>query len=273
MYSPPEGYRAKVEKQDMLGAIKNKIVESLERLGLFCEFTLEVFKWTFRRPNRYHLLTAHVEHMGVASVPIIMLSSFAVGMIISLQLVDVLGMFRAEPLAGSAVGITMARELAPVMTALMLIAKNGSAITAEVGTMRISEQIDAMETMSVHPIQYLVVPRVWAAVIVFPILTALANVVGIFGSYIISVYYKSVDKASYVFELYRMVNPKDVYSGLIKSVALGLLVGLISCFYGYYVKGGAKAVGNAATRSVVTSSVGILIADFVMTDIILKIMF
>jgi len=252
---------------------QSKILYALERLGLFVVFTLEVFKWTFKRPNRFRILTAHVEKMGVASIPIIVLSSFAIGMIISLQLVNVLGMFRAEPLAGSAVGITMARELAPVMTALMLIAKNGSAITAEIGTMRISEQIDAMETMSVHPIQYLVVPRVWAAVIVFPLLTAMANVIGIAGSYVVSVWYKSVDKTSFLFELYRMVNPKDVYSGLIKSLVLGLIVGLISCFYGYYVQGGSKAVGDATTRSVVAASVSILVADFIMTDILLKVMF
>jgi phospholipid/cholesterol/gamma-HCH transport system permease protein len=254
-------------------SLVTKAFQFLERLGLFCLFTWEFFRWSFKKPFRPRLLTYHVDHIGVASVPIIMLSSFSVGMILSLQLVNVLSMFRAEPLAGSAVGITMARELAPVMTALMLIAKNGSAITAEIGTMRISEQIDAMETMSVHPIQYLVVPRVWAAVIVFPILTALANVVGIFGSYVVSVYYKSVEKASYVFELYRLVNPKDVYSGIIKAAVLGLIVGLISCFYGYYVSGGSKAVGNSATRSVVTASVSILVADFIMTDIILKVMF
>ena len=219
------------------------------------------------------MLTAHVEYMGVNSIPVIVMSSFAIGMIMSLQLVNVLAMFRAEPLAGSAVGITMARELAPVITALMLIAKNGSSITAEIGSMRISEQIDAMETMSVQPIHYLVVPRVWAAVIVFPILTALANVVGILGSYVVSVWYKSIDKGSYLFELYRMVNPKDIYSGLIKSAVLGLIVGLISCFYGYYVKGGSKAVGDATTRSVVAASVSILVADFIMTDILLKVMF
>lgn len=251
----------------------SKMLYGLERLGLFWVFSMEVFKWTFRRPRRFRLLTAQIEHMGVASVPIIVLSSFAIGMIMSLQLINVLGLFRSEPLAGAAVGITMARELAPVITALMLIAKNGSAITAEIGSMRISEQIDAMETMSVHPIQYLVVPRVWAAVIVFPILTALANVIGIAGSYAVSVWYKSVDKASYLFELYRMVNPKDVYSGIIKATVLGLIVGLISSFYGYYVKGGSKAVGDAATRSVVAASVSILIADFIMTDILLKVMF
>lgn len=250
-----------------------KPVHLLERLGLFFLFTVEVVKWTFRKPSRFGLFTYHVEHMGVASIPIIVLSSFATGMIMSLQMVDVLMYFRAETLAGSAVGITLARELAPIMTALMLIAKNGSAITAELGTMRISEQIDAMETMSVNPIQYLVVPRVWAATLVFPILTAMANVVGIFGSFVVSVWFKNVERGGYLFELYRMVNPKDVYSGIIKAAVLGLLVGLISCFYGYYVKGGSKAVGDNATKSVVTASVGILVADYIMTDILLKVMF
>ncbi len=253
--------------------IKAKIIQMLERLGLFFVFTAEMFLWTFRKPLRFGLFTHHIEHMGVASVPIIFLSSFATGMIMSLQMIDVLLMFRAETLAGSAVGITLARELAPIMTALMLIAKNGSSITAELGTMRISEQIDAMETMSVSPIQYLVVPRVWAAVFVFPILTAMANVVGIAGSFMVSVWFKNVEQAGYLFELYRMVSPKDILSGIIKAGVLGLIVGLISCFYGYYVKGGSKAVGDAATKSVVAASVSILMADYVMTDIMLKVYF
>jgi len=250
----------------------SRLVYHLERFGLFCLFTLYVLKWTFRKPVRIRLFLEHVETMGVGSIPIIMLSGMATGMIMSLQLVNILAMFNAETLAGSAVGLTMSRELAPIITAMMLIAKNGSSITAEIGTMRISEQIDALETMSVNPIQYLVVPRVWAAVFVFPILTALANLVGIAGSYLVSVVFQSVDHAGYLYELARMVNPEDIYSGIIKAVFLGFLVAVISCFFGYYVKGGSQAVGRAATYSVVAASVSILVADYIMTDILLKVL-
>ncbi len=250
-----------------------KPVKILEKLGLFVVFTGDFLRWSFRKPRRITLLLVHIEHIGVASIPIIILSSFATGMIMSLQMINMLRLFNAATFAAPAVGLTLSRELAPIMTALMLIGKNGSAITAELGTMRISEQIDAMETMSVSPIQYLVVPRVWASVIVFPILTALANIVGVFGAFFIAVVVKNVDMAGYLFELFRLVNPKDVYSGIIKAVFLGLIVGLISCFYGYYVKGGSKAVGDAATTSVVVSSVSILLADYVLSDIILKVLF
>ncbi len=251
----------------------SKVIRILESIGLFVVFTAEFVKWTFRKPSRWGLLGAYIEHIGVSSIPIILLSGFAIGMIMSLQMVNVLLMFSAASLSAPAVGLTLSRELAPIMTALMLIAKNGSAITAEIGTMRITEQIDAMETMSVNPIQYLVVPRVWASVVVFPILTALANIIGIIGAFVVAVYFKNVEQASYLSYLYRMVDPDDIYSGIIKAVFLGLIVGLISCFYGYYVKGGSKAVGNAATNSVVTSSVSILVADYIMTDIMLKVLF
>lgn len=250
---------------------KSRIVFHLERFGLFCLFVRDTFVWTFRRPVRIKLFASQVEHMGVASVPIILLSSLATGMIMSLQMVDILRLFNAGTLAGPAVGLTMSRELAPIITALMLIAKNGSAITAEIGTMRISEQIDAMETMSVNPVHFLVVPRVWAAVVVFPVLTAMANVVGVIGSYIVSVWIKGIDSAGFLYELFRMVNPKDIYSGIIKAVVLGFLVGVISCFFGYYVRGGSKAVGDAATHSVVVASVSVLVADYIMTDILLKV--
>jgi len=253
--------------------MKSKTIQYLERFGLFCIFVFDTIKWTFRKPVRIGLFTFQVEHMGVASVPIILLSGMATGMIMSLQIVGILELFRAGNLAAPAVGLTMSRELAPIITALMLIAKNGSAITAELGTMRISEQIDAMETMSVNPIHFLVVPRVWAAVLVFPILTALANLVGVIGSYIVSVWIKGIDSAGFLYELFRMVNPKDIYSGIIKAVVLGFIVGIISCFYGYFVQGGSKDVGDAATRSVVASSVSILVADYIMTDILLKVFF
>ena len=245
----------------------------LERLGAFSLFSFEVSKWLFRRPFRLYLLSEQMERIGVYSVPIIMLSSLAIGMIFSLQLGSFLTMFRAEMLVGAAVGKTMARELAPVVTTLMLIAKNGSAMTAELGTMRATEQIDALETMSVNPIQFLVVPKVLACVLSFPVLTALANVVGVAGSYIVSVVMRGVDAQGFLDQLYSYVNPVDVYSGFIKAAVMGFLVSLICCFYGFNASGGAKGVGEAATRAVVSSSVCILIADYVMSDIMLRVLY
>ena len=249
-----------------------KIIQILEDLGRFTLFVFDVLRWSFRRPLRPRLFIQHLDHIGVGSIPIIMLSGMATGMIMSLQMINILAFYNSDAFAGAGVGITLARELAPIMTALMLIGKNGSAITAELGTMRISEQIDAMETMSVSPLQYLVVPRVWACTLAFPILTAMANVVGVAGSYIVSVLFRGVDSAAFQHYLFELVDPQDFLAGLIKATVMGCMVGLISCFFGYHVQGGSKAVGDTATKSVVVSSVGILLADYVMATILLQVL-
>ncbi len=249
-----------------------KTVQLLEELGRFTLFVIDILRWSFRRPLRPRLFVHHLDHIGVGSIPIILLSGMATGMIMSLQMINVLAFYNSDAFAGAGVGITLARELAPIMTALMLIGKNGSAMTAELGSMRMSEQIDAMETMSVSPIQYLVVPRVWAATLAFPVLTAMANVVGVVGSYIVSVMFRNVDSAAFQHYLFSLVDPNDIFAGLIKATVMGFMVGVISCYFGYHVSGGAKAVGDSATRSVVVSSVSILLADYLMATVLLQVL-
>ncbi len=249
------------------------LVALIEELGRFFAFTARVFVGIFRRPYRARLFAEQAERIGVRSVPIIALSSLAIGMIFSLQVTWLMAMFRAETMVGATVGMTLARELAPVITSLMLIAKNGSAMTAELGTMRVTEQIDAMETMSVDPVQYLVAPRLVASVVVFPVLTAMANVIGLAGSYLVSVRMMGVDPGGFFDQLYWFVDPVDVLSGLIKASVMGLMMTIICGYFGFYSEKGAKGVGESATRAVVTSSVGILVADYVMADIMLKILY
>ncbi len=222
-----------------------------------------------RRPFRYWLIIEQIEHMGVKSVPIIALSSMAIGMIFALQMIALLRPFQAEVITGMAVAVSMARELAPVITTLMLIAKNGSAMSAEIGTMNVTEQIDAMETMSVDPVHYLAVPRIIAAVIVFPVLTLLANVIGVVGSYIIGVYVMNVESAAYLDQMFTGLTPIDVISGLIKAAVMGYIVALICTYMGFKAEGGAQGVGNTSTTAVVTSSVAILIADYVMASLMM----
>ena len=176
-------------------------------------------------------------------------------------------------LAGSAVAWTLSRELAPVITALMLIGKNGSAMAAEIGTMQVTEQVDAMEAMSVSPIQYLVVPRVWASVVMFPALTALANVVGVAGAYAVAVWGLEVDSAAYLNRMFTDVNPKDIFSGLFKAAVMGFIVATICTYYGYHAGNGAKGVGESSTNAVVTASVSILIADYVLASIMLALIY
>jgi len=244
-----------------------------EEVGKFYVFMWQVVKWSVRRPYRFRLVIDQIEKMGVKSVPIVALSSLSVGMIFALQTTHVLRNFKAEIMVGSSVAMTYGREFAPVMTALMLIAKNGSAIAAELGTMRVTEQIDAMETMSVNPIHYLIVPKMYAALLIFPVLTAISNVIGIFGAWLVSVVMMGVDEAAFFDKMFWIVDPEDIYSGLIKSVALAFIVIVISSYYGYFTKNGAKGVGESTTKAVVASSVSILIADYIMTDLMIKYLF
>ncbi|WP_018525104.1 MULTISPECIES: MlaE family ABC transporter permease [Alkalispirochaeta] len=250
-----------------------RVVRNLEELGRFYVFLGHTLRGLFRSPVRWRLYAEQMERIGVHSVAIIALSSAAIGMIFALQMTMVMSMFQAEAMVGAAVGLTLARELAPVVTTLMLIAKNGSSMTAELGTMRVTEQIDAMETMSVDPIHYLVVPRLVASVIVFPILTGLANLVGILGAYLVAVEMLGVDPGGFVEQLYTLVNPVDVISGLIKAAVMGFMMSVICAYYGFYSAGGSKGVGESATRAVVTSSVGILIADYIMADLMLQFLY
>lgn len=244
-----------------------------EAIGLFALFFGRLSRALFRRPFRFRLLVEQFERIGLQSIGIIALSSLAIGMIFTLQIVTLMAYFQAEIMVGAAVGMTLARELAPVITALMLIAKNGSAMTAEIGTMRVTEQIDAMETMSVDPVHYLVVPRVLASILGFPLLTALANVVGLAGSYVVAVFMRGVDPGAYLDQLFQYVDPKDVFSGLIKAAVMGLMMAAICSFFGFNTKRGSKGVGEAATTAVVTSSVGILVADYIMADLMLKLLY
>jgi len=245
----------------------------LETVGHFSIFFGRMIAAFFKRPFRFRLFIEQFERIGLQSIGIIALSSLAIGMIFTLQIVMLMASFQAETMVGAAVGMTLARELAPVITALMLIAKNGSAMTAEIGTMRVTEQIDAMETMSVDPVHYLVVPRVLASIFAFPVLTAMANVVGLAGSYVVAIMMRGVDTGAFLDQLYRTVDPADVISGLIKAAVMGLMMASICSFFGFNTKRGSKGVGEAATTAVVTSSVGILVADYIMADLMMKVMY
>lgn len=253
--------------------IRKAILTRFVTIGRYIEFVSEVLRYSVRRPFRFRLYFEEIEHLGIDSIPIIVLSGLAIGMIFSLQMIDMLQPFQAEIGVGAAVSVALGRELAPVITTLMLIAKNGSSMAAELGTMRVTEQIDAMEAMSVVPVQYLVVPRVVASVVVFPLLTVLANIVGVSGAYVIATSLYNIDAASYASYMFDVLKPKDIYAGLIKSGVMGFIVSTISTFYGLGATQGAKGVGDGATKAVVSSSVAILIADYVMASIMMAVLF
>jgi phospholipid/cholesterol/gamma-HCH transport system permease protein len=249
------------------------IYRSLEAAGQYFFFLGETLRCFIRRPFRTAQYIAEIEHLGINSVLIILLSGGAIGMIFALQMVTLLQPFQAEIGTGAAVAIALSRELAPVITTLMLIAKNGSAMAAELGTMQVTEQVDALESMSINAIHYLVLPRVVASLLVFPLLTLLANVIGTLGAYVVSVHLYGIDSASYLDYLFGFLSPRDINVGLVKSAVMGFIVSTVCCFNGLRTTQGAKGVGNSATRAVVVSSVAILVADYLLTTMMLKVIY
>ena len=253
--------------------VHNFAIEKLEQTGRFVLFLGQVVRYTFKRPVRVRLYLEQMEKIGVDSVPIIALSSLAIGMIFALQMISFLQPFRAEIATGSAVALSMAREFAPVVTTLMLIARSGSAMAAELGSMKVTEQLDAMETMSVEPIHYLVVPRVIASLLMFPMLTLLANVVGVLGAFFIATGAYELEAATYLAHMFRDLRPTDVYSGLIKAAVMGVIVSTICTYHGLHSLSGARGVGESSTHAVVASSVSILIADYLMATVMMAVMY
>jgi phospholipid/cholesterol/gamma-HCH transport system permease protein len=185
-------------------------------------------------------------------------------------MVGMLQPFQAEVGTGAAVAVAMAREISPIITAFMLTAKNGSAMAAELGTMRVTEQIDALESMSISVEHYLILPKVIACLLVFPVLTLLADIVGTLGAYLVSIYLYDIDSASYLDYLFDFLNPRDMFMGLIKSAVMGIIVSTVCCFTGLRASQGAKGVGDSATKAVVNAAVAVLVADYLLTTIMLR---
>ena len=249
------------------------LAQTLETLGRFFVFLGEILRSIPKKPSRVTECLGEIEHLGVNSIPIIFLSGGAMGMIFSLQMVTFLQPFSVEIGVGAAVAIALSRELAPVITTLMLIAKNGSAMAAELGTMKVTEQIDALESMSINVVHYLVLPKVIASLLVFPVLTVLADVIGVIGAYVIAVFLFNVDSAGYLDYMFDFTNPRDVYFGLVKSAVMGVMTATICCFCGLRTTQGARGVGDSATRAVVISSVSILVADYLLTTLMLPLIY
>ena len=228
--------------------------------------------WVFRRPYRPRLFVESADYIGIGSLPIITLVGAFTGAVTALQAVNAFRVLKAEAYSGSAVGLSLAIELAPVLTGLMLAGRVGAGIATEIGTMRITEQIDALESMAVSPVQYLVVPRLVGATIMAPLLTLIFFIIGMVGAYFVAVVTMGVDHGQFLENFRWMVDPVDIAQGLIKSVIFGLCIALIGCYQGYNASGGGRGVGLATTRAVVISSVTILMLDFFLSDILLAIL-
>jgi phospholipid/cholesterol/gamma-HCH transport system permease protein len=236
------------------------------RMGLFLSYACYVI---VRYPGKPFQIIKQINFIGAKSFFVIFLTAAFTGMVLGLQGFYTLTKFGSEGMLGAVVALSLIRELGPVLAALMVTGRAGSAITAEIGIMRITEQIDALETMALEPFKYLVSPKILAALVAVPLLCAIFDIVGIAGGYLVGVKLMGVNPGAYFHEMEKGVQWKDVYSGLIKSVSFGLIIAWISCYKGYFASRGAEGVSRATTASVVTTSVMILVWDYFLTSILL----
>jgi len=219
-------------------------------------------------------IVQQVYYIGARSTMIIILVSLFTGMVLGLQSYHALVKFGAQGALGTLVALTLVRELGPVLTAIMIAARAGSAITAEIGIQRISEQIDALDTMRIDPLRYLISPRITASIISFPLLTALFDIVGIIGGYVSGVLLLGANASTYVYRVQTSMDLKDITDGLIKSIVFAVIVSMVCCYQGYFThmrtdSHGAKAVGLSTTSAVVISCVLILVSDYVVTSLLI----
>ena len=240
--------------------------------GRYIIFFYDVIKLSVRKPFRRDLLFQQLEFIGNQSLNIIILTGFFTGAVFGLQIGGIFLIFRAESIMGAATAKALTRELAPLMTAFLLAGRVGSSITAEIATMRVSEQIDAIEAMGVDPIGYLVVPRFLAAIAVIPLLCCVFIFTGIIGAYMTGVLVFDVDVGIFLDKIKWLVKPRDIASGMQKALIFAIIVSVISCRFGLKASGGAKGVGQATTQSVVLSLLVILAFDVCITYIQLRVL-
>lgn len=237
----------------------------IEDLGEFCMLFGQTLAWSVRPPYRVRLLLGAMDFVGFGSLFIVLLTGFFTGAVFAYQSAYAFRLFQGETLVGATVALALTRELGPVLTGLMVAGRVASAMATEIGTMRVTEQIDAMRTMAVNPVQYLIVPRVVATTLLLPILTLLFDFVGILGAYVVGVGLLDIDFGPFDRRIRDIVQPIDIINGVSKAFAFGALISFIGCYKGYNAAGGAKGVGEATTSAVVTSSIAIFFVDYFLT--------
>ena len=249
-----------------IGATVLNFLAYLGRLGLFLGRALGLI---FIPPLKIQRIIRQVHFIGARSLLVIALTGVFTGMVLGLQGYYTLARFGSEGFLGPSVALSLITELGPVLAALMVTGRAGSAIAAEIGIMRITEQIDALEVMALNPIRYLVVPNIVAGVIALPLLSALFSVIGIYGGYLIGVQLLGVNSGTYFGSMGDVVAMSDVLNGLYKSLTFGFLIAFLCCFKGYHTGYGAEGVSQATTEAVVLSSVTVLVLDYFLNSVLL----
>jgi phospholipid/cholesterol/gamma-HCH transport system permease protein len=242
--------------------IGRAVLAPIEDLGRATSILVFGLANVFRPPFRIRLIVAQIEFIGIKSLPIILLASVFTGAVFTYESHAAFAYFGAQGMVGGTVGVAITRELAPTLTGLLVAGRAGSAMAAELGSMRVSEQIDALDAMAVDPINYLVKPRLLASIVAVPMLTVVFDAAGILGSWAVAMQVLHLSEPEYVVRMRDWVDWDDVWSGITKAIVFGLIVGTVACYKGYYTEGGAAGVGRATTTSVVVASVSILVSNF-----------
>ncbi|MDH4027734.1 MAG: ABC transporter permease [Nitrospirota bacterium] len=255
---------------ELIEYIGGLVEDVLEGIGRVIVLFYSVMKGIFKPPLEIRNTVRQMLEIGVNSLPVVLITAVFTGMVLALQSYTGFKRFGAEGLVGSVVALSMTRELGPVLAALIVTGRAGASMAAELGTMRVTEQIDALETMATNPVKYLVIPRFLSGMTMLPALTIVTDIVGISGGYFVTVVLLGASSKTYMRTTWDFLEVADIYNGLIKACFFGAAFSLISCYKGFYTRGGAEGVGRATTGAVVYSSMTILISDYFLSAWLFK---
>jgi len=250
-----------------LALIGRTLIEFLSTVGRLAQFALHAVESCFIPPFYPRQIARQFVDIGYYSLPVVGLTSLFTGMVLALQSHTGFARFDAESAIPTVVVLSITRELGPVMAGLMVAGRIGAAIAAELGTMRVTEQIDALTTLSTNPGKYLIAPRIIAGTLVLPILVMVGDIIGVFGGFLVCVYDLKFNAANYISQTWQYMEHRDVTSGMWKAAVFGFIITLMGCYQGFNSKGGSQGVGKATTNAVVSASILILIADYIMTGL------
>jgi len=251
----------------ILQAVGRTTLTGCETIGRLLFFATVGLGCLIRPPYYPRLIVRQMIEIGFYSLPVVGLTAIFTGMVLALQSFTGFTRFNAEQAIPSVVVISISRELGPVLAGLMVAGRIGAAMAAEIGTMRVTDQIDALTTLSTNPMRYLVMPRLVAGTLMLPLLVLIADIIGVLGGYVVSIYKLGFNPVAYINTTLDFVEPLDVISGLVKAAAFGFIVALMGCFNGFHSRGGAQGVGVATTNAVVSASILILVFNYIITEI------
>jgi len=251
----------------LLQPLGRTFLNGLSAIGRLALFTLRAILLAIRPPYYPRLIIRQMIEIGYYSLPVVGLTALFTGMVLALQSYTGFSRFNAESAIANVVVLSITRELGPVLGGLMVAGRIGAAIAAEVGTMRVTEQIDALTTLSTSPFKYLIVPRLLAGIVTLPMLVLVADIIGVMGGWLVGVYKLDFNSTNYIQQTLDFMQPMDVISGLAKAAVFGFLITLMGCYHGYHSDGGAAGVGTATRNAVVSASILILITNYILTGI------